>query len=162
MAETKTARTRAAKPAAASAAIPEEMFQVPNMEVPTVVREFAEKSIETAKENYARMKSAAEDATDMLEDSYESSRQGMLEIHMKAIDAAKTSTDAAFAFVKDMMAVKSMAEAVELQTAFAHQQFDSVVAQSKEMQELVSKVATDAAQPAKDAFQKSMKDLKAA
>ncbi len=160
MAETKTTKARA--PKAAAVQNPMDAFAVPAFEVPTGVREFAEKSIEKAKENYAVMKTAAEEATDMLEDSYETSRQGVLEINMKALDAAKVSTDATFAYAKDMMAVKTLAEAVELQTAFVHQQFDSLVAQAKEMQELVSKVATDSSQPAKDVFQKSIKDLKVA
>lgn len=161
MAETKTAKPRATK-AASQSAQTMDAFAIQNVEVPVAVREFAEQSIEKAKDSYAKIKTAAEDATDILEDSYESSRQGMLEINMKALDAAKTSTDAAFTFYKDMLSVKSVAEAVELQSNFARKQFESTVAQTKDMQELVSKIATDATQPAKDAFQKTVKDLHAA
>jgi len=161
MAETKTAKSRASK-AAPQTAQTIDAFALQNVEVPVAVREFAEQSIEKAKDNYAKIKTAAEDATDILEDSYESSRQGMLEINMKALDAAKTSTDAAFTFCKDMLSVKSVAEAVELQSNFARKQFESTIAQSKDMQELVTKIATDATQPAKDAFQKTFKDLHAA
>lgn len=161
MAETKTTKPRAAKTATqTNPAL--DAFTMQNMEVPTVVREFAEQSMEKAKDGYSKMKNAAEDATDILEDSYESSRQGVLEINMKALDVAKVSTDSAFTFFKDMLAVKSVAEAVELQTAFVRRQFDTTVAQSKEMQELVTKITTDASQPAKDAFEKTVKDLKAA
>ena len=180
MTETKAAPKRTSKAAASKAAPKADAFAFPsmpnmptmptmanmpnmaNMEVPTAVREIAEKSIAQAKEGYARMKTAAEEATDMLEDSYESSRQGALEINMKALDAAKDTTDATFAFVKDMMAVKSFSEAIEVQTAFARKQFDTSMAQAKEMQELVSKVATEASQPAKDAMTKSFKGIQTA
>lgn len=161
MAETKstTAKTRTTAKAEATMA---DMMAIPSMEVPTAVRELAEKSIEQAKDSYAKFKSAAEEATDLMEDSFESSRQGVLEINMKALDAAKTSSDATFAFLKDMLAVKSFAEAIELQTSFAHKQFDTALAQSKELQDLVAKVATDATKPAKDVFSKSFKGFPAA
>jgi len=161
MTETKTTKARAAKSASQTAANTD-VFGLQNMEVPSVVRDFAEQSIEKAKDSYTKMKSAAEDATDIMEDSYETSRQGVMEINMKALDVVKTSTDAAFSFYRDLLAVKSVAEAVELQSAFAHQQFDTSIAQAKEMQDLVTKVATEATQPAKDAIQKSVTDLQAA
>jgi len=161
MAETKTAKPRATKSTTQTGA-PMDVFSMQSVEVPEAVREFAEQSIEKAKDSYAKMKTAAEEATDIMEDSYETSRQGVLEINMKSLDAAKTSTDAAFAFFKDMLAVKTVAEAIELQSAFAHTQFDAVMSQSKDMQELFTKIATEAVQPAKDAMEKSFKDLRAA
>ncbi|MGA8996781.1 MAG: hypothetical protein WB463_02755, partial [Pseudolabrys sp.] len=42
-------------------------FEMPKFEVPTAFREFAEKGIAQAKENYEKVKSAAEQATDVLE-----------------------------------------------------------------------------------------------
>jgi hypothetical protein len=44
-------------------------FEMPKFEVPPVFREFAEKGIAQAKENYEKCKSAAEQATDVLEDT---------------------------------------------------------------------------------------------
>ena len=41
-------------------------FEVPKFEIPTAFREFAEKGIAQAKENYDKVKSAAEQATDVL------------------------------------------------------------------------------------------------
>ncbi len=40
--------------------------------------------------------------------------------------------------------MKTKAEAIELQTAFARQQYDLFAAQAKEMQELVQKVSAEA------------------
>ena len=42
-------------------------FEMPKFEVPPAFREFAEKGIAQAKENYEKCKSAAEQATDVLE-----------------------------------------------------------------------------------------------
>src|SRR5690606_17863017 len=108
------------------------------------------------------MKSAAEDATDLLEDTFETTRQGFLDFNLQAVDSAKANTDATFRFVKDLMAVRTVAEAIELQSSFARSQFDALTTQAREMQELATKIATEVGQPVKEAFEKSVKDLKAA
>ncbi len=51
-------------------------FPMPNIEVPEMVRDFAEKGVQQAKEVYARIKSAAEETTDVLEDTYTSATNG--------------------------------------------------------------------------------------
>lgn len=158
------ARANATKAAPKKAApAPEnEVFSMQNIEVPTAVREVAEKSVEQARAAYDKFKAAAEDATDVLEDSMETSRQSMIEINVRALDAAKANTDAAFDFVKELVSVKSISEAVELQSAFARKQFEAVSEQSKELQELSTKFASDVTAPAKDAFEKVAKDFKVA
>ncbi|QFT33816.1 phasin [Roseibium porphyridii] len=168
MTETTTAKaapkSRAAKAKAAPAAgvaFPDfEAFAMPNMEVPAAFREATEKGIENAREAYAKVKTAAEDATDLMEDTFETSRQGVVEFNHKAVDAAKANADAAFTFVKDIMSAKTVAEAIELQSSFARQQFDAMSAQTKEMQDLATKLGTDVSAPVKEAFEKSFKELK--
>ncbi|GAA0779181.1 phasin [Roseibium denhamense] len=157
----KTRATRAKAAPAAPAAFPDfEAFAMPKMEVPAMFRETTEKGIENAREAYSKMKTAAEDATDLMEDTFETSRQGVVEFNHKAVDAAKTNADAAFTFMKDIMSVKTLAEAIELQSTFARQQFDTLSAQSKEMHELATKLGTDVSAPVKEAMEKSFKDLK--
>lgn len=139
-----------------------DVFGLNSVEVPEIFREAAEKSAKQAKDAYEKMRSAAEEATDILEDQFETTRTGLVALNAKAIDAAKANSDATFKFAKDSLAVKSVAEAIELQTAFARQQYDLMAAQAKEMQELVQKVATETTAPMKDAFSKMMKDFKVA
>ena len=157
-------KSRASKAKAAPAAAPAfpdfEAFAMPKMEVPAAFREATEKGIESAREAYAKVKTAAEDATDLMEDTFETSRQGVVEFNHKAVDAAKTNADATFNFIKDIMSVKTVAEAIELQSTFARQQFDALSAQTKEMQELATKLGTDVSAPVKEAMEKSFKDLK--
>ncbi|MCV0425476.1 MAG: TIGR01841 family phasin [Roseibium sp.] len=155
------ARTAKAKAAPAGVAFPDfEAFALPKMEVPAAFREVSEQGIENAREAYAKVKAAAEGATDLMEDTFETSRQGVVEFNHKAVDAAKTNTDATFNFIKDFMSVKTLAEAIELQSTFARQQFDTLSAQTKEMQELATKLGTDVSAPVKEAVEKSFKDLK--
>ena len=89
-------------------------FELPTAEVPAALREMAEKSVEQAKAGYAKMKAAAEEATDLLEDTFETARAGAVEYNTKSLEAVKVNTDAAFGFAKEFFAVKTIAEAIEL------------------------------------------------
>ena len=137
-------------------------FKMPSMEVPAQFREFAEKSITQARDTYARMKSAAEDASDMVEDTYETAREGVFNLSVKALDAVKTNSDASFALARDLFGAKTFAEVIELQTAFARKQFDAVTAQVREFQELSQKFVSDTAKPVTAQVEKTFKDFKAA
>lgn len=172
---TKAAPAEKAPAPAAAAAMPFDMpkfefpkFEMPKfdavkgVEMPTMFREMAEKGLDQAKVTYEKMKTSAEDATDVIEDTYETARAGMSEYNLKALDAVKENTDAVFAFAKDMASVNSLAKAIELQTAFARKSFDAMSAQAKELTEVAQKVANDTAQPMKVAVEKAFKDLKAA
>lgn len=155
--------TKTTKSATAASPFSEyEAFSMPKIEVPAMVREMTEKGIEQARDAYAKVKTAAEEATDMLEDTFETSRQGVVEFNMKALDAAKVNTDATFSFFKDLMSVKTVAEAIELQSTFARQQFDALSTQAKDMQEFATKLTSDVTSPVKEAVEKSIKDIKAA
>ena len=139
-----------------------EAFAMPKMEIPAATREMAEKGIEQARETYARMKTMAEDATDMMEDSFETSRRGVLDLNHKAIDAAKANSDATFQFAKDLFEVKSLAEVIELQTGFMRSQFDAFTTQAKDMQELATKLSGEVSESVKGAVEKASKDFKVA
>ncbi|WP_306026967.1 phasin [Stappia sp. MMSF_3263] len=171
MTETKTAAAAPKAPRAKTAktvdatvtAFPNfEAFNMPKMEIPAATREMAEKSIEQAREAYSKLKTVAEDATDLMEDGFETTRRGVLDFNHKAVDAAKSNTDATFQFVKDLFEVKTLAEAIELQTSFARSQFDAFSAQAKDMQELSSKLAGEVTETFKGAVEKTTKDFKAA
>jgi phasin len=139
-----------------------ELFPMSTAEVPEAFREMAEKSVAQAREGYAKMKGAAEEATDLLEESLETARANTMDLSHVALDAAKANFDAGFAFLKDFMAVKTVSEAVELQTAFARERFEASTASAKDMQAKVTKMSEEAAKPVKAALTKSMEAFKAA
>ena len=149
-----------AKPAAAEKA--NEEFEMTITEVPAIMQEMAEKGVAQAKEGYEKIRVAAEEATDLLEDTYESARQTTIGFNLKAIETAKENADATFAFMTRMVGVKSLAEAIELQSTFFSKQFDSFSTQVKDMQEMVAAAITEAGEPVKDMVEKAMKDLKVA
>ena len=124
-------------------------FEIPKMEIPAAFREIAEKSVSQAKETYEKMKSAAEEATDVLEDTYAAASKGASDYGLKVIEAARANTNAAFDFATALMTVKSLSEVVELSTAHSRKQFETLGAQAKELAEIVQKVATETAEPIK-------------
>ena len=127
-------------------------FDLPKFEVPAAFREAAEKGVAQAKEGWEKMKSATEEATEVLEESYTTAAKGASEYGLKVIDAARTNTNAAFDFATEMATAKSLSELVELSTAHARKQFDTVSAQTKELTSLAQKVTADTVEPFKTGF----------
>jgi phasin len=124
-------------------------FDMPNMEMPEMVREFAEKSVQQAKDAYARIKSAAEETTDVLEDTYTSATKGATEFNMKALEALRTNVNASLDYTSELLGSKTLADAVELSASHMRKQFESLSAQAKTLSALAQKVATETAEPIK-------------
>src|SRR6478735_4708996 len=159
MAETSTsaAPTAKSKPKAVAVGAPAfEMpkfdmpkFEMPKFEVPPAFREFAEKGVAQAKENYEKVKNAAEQATDVLEDTYSAASKGYADLGLKVIDNARANTNAAFDLYGELLTAKSYADVVEKSTAYARAQFESLTAQAKEFTEQAQKVVAATAEPVK-------------
>jgi phasin len=163
MAESATAtKAKAAKTTPSAFEVPSfelPKFDMPKLEVPAAFRDMAEKSISQAKDTYEKMKAAAEEATDVLEDTYATTTKGVSDYGLKVIEVARTNTNAAFDFATDLFAVKSLAEVVELSTAHARKQFETMTAQTKELVALAQRVTTEAAEPMKEGVSKAFKKI---
>jgi phasin len=155
-----TPAPRAKYKAAPSAGTPKlelPSFDLPKMEIPAAFREIAEKSVTQAKEAYEKMRSAAEEATDVLEDTYATATKGVSELGLKLIEVARENTNSAFDFATQLMAVKSLSEVVELSTAHTRKQYEAMTAQTKELGAIAQKVAVDTAEPVKEQLGKVFK-----
>jgi phasin len=163
--------TAKAKPKAAAAGFASEMpkfeiprfdlpkFEVPKMEVPAAFREFAEKSVTQAKDNWEKMKVASEEASDLFKDSYATASKGAADYGLKVIEVSRANTNAAFDFAAKLMTVKSLAEAVELSTSHVRKQFDTFSAQGKELTALAQKVTTETVEPIKESVTSAFKKV---
>lgn len=134
-------------------------FDVPKFEVPAAFREAAEKGVAQAKEGWEKMKSATEEATEVLETSYVTATKGASEYGLKVIDATRTNTNAAFDYATSLMTAKSLSEVLEISSTHARRQFDTVSAQTKELSSLAQKVTTDAVEPLKTGFTSAFKKV---
>lgn len=154
------AKAKPAIPGAAASAFEFPKFEIPNfempkMEIPAAFREFAEKGASQAKETYEKMKAAAEEATDVLEDTYANAAKGAADYGLKVIEATRTNTNAAFDFYTELMTVKSYSEMVELTTAHVRKQVEAMTAQTKDLTALAQKMATETAEPIKGSVTKA-------
>jgi phasin len=134
-------------------------FEVPKMEVPAAFREFAEKSVTQAKDNWEKMKSATEEATDLIENSYATASKGAADYGLKLIETSRANTNSMFDYASQLMTVKSLSEAVELSTAHLRKQFDTLNAQTKELTALAQKVTTETVEPIKESVTSAFKKV---
>ncbi|MBP1842200.1 phasin [Rhizobium petrolearium] len=126
------------------------------------LREFAEKGATQSREAYAKMKTAAEEATKTVETTLQSAQAGSVELGLKAIDVMRTNADMSLSHMEALLGVKSVSELIELQTAYIRKQAEVTVEQAKSLQDATRKLAEDVAKPGKDAAEKVMATFKAA
>ena len=129
----------------------------PGVEAPAAFRDFAEKSLSQAKDSYEKMRSAAEEATGVLEDTYATASKGAADYALKLIEMTRENANATFDFAVELLGAKSFSEFVELSSAHARKQFEALSEQTKELATLAQKVATEAAEPLKEGMTKAAK-----
>jgi phasin len=134
-------------------------FEIPKLEVPAAFREFAEMGVTQAKDNWERVKTATEEATGLIEDSYARASRGATDYGRKLIEAARANNNAAFDFASEMLTVKSLSEAVELSTAHARKQFDALAEQTKELNALAQKIASETVEPIRKGMTNTFKKV---
>jgi phasin len=159
MAEATTAqKVKSTKPPAVAFEMPKfelPKFDIPKVEMPAAFRELAERGVAQAKDTYEKMNAAAEEATDVLETTYSTASKGASDYGLKMIEAARVNTNAAFDFAGELMAAKTLSEIVELSSTHARKQFEALTQQTKELNALAQKVATDTAEPIKSGMSKA-------
>jgi phasin len=148
------------KPEAAATATAD-VFAVPGMDMPEMFRDFAATGVDGAKDAYSNITVAAEEASDLMEDTLEATRDGILDLNFKALDNARQTSEATFDFLNKFYSSKSVAQAIELQSGFVSKCFASMTDQVKDLQDATTKLAGDVSQPVRDAMSKSFKDLNA-
>ncbi len=125
-------------------------------------RSFAEKGIEQSKEAYEKLKSGAEEAQKTMEATFETAKTASNELSLKVIGAMRANAEAGFSHLEALLGAKSLSEVLELQTAYVRKGVEMAVEQAKDIQSISTKAAEDVAKPVRSAFEKSMKDMKAA
>ena len=136
------------------------MFQVPNASMSEMQDKFRgviEKGLAETRANYAKAKSAADEASSALEASFTTAKTGVAEINVKAFEAMKATAEANFDFVKSILGVKSVADYVTLHTEFARKQVEMMTGQTKEIGALAKKVADQSVEPIKAQVAKTFK-----
>jgi phasin len=149
----KTAHHAASPPGPQSHQTPN--FDRPNMEMPEAFREMTEKGVAHAQDTYEKTKAAAEQATDLLKNTYATAAKGATDYNLKVLEIARTNANTAFDYAHELMGVKSPSEFVELSSAHTRTQLEAMAEQAKELTELAQKVTTEIAEPLKTGVAKA-------
>ncbi len=118
-------------------------------EVPEQMRALAEKGVSQARDSYARFKDVAESHNGTIEAVFTNASRGASEYSAKLMEFLKANTSANLDFAQELLGVKSPSAALELWTAHARKQFETLSAHAKELTELSQKVATETVEPIK-------------
>lgn len=81
--------------------------------------------------------------------------KGVQEIAVQTTDYSKKSFEATQGLVEKLIGVKTLDKALEIQTDFAKQAYESLVAQSTKVGELYASLFKDAYKPVEQAFAKA-------
>lgn len=106
--------------------------QTPNFEVPTEMRDFAEKSVEQARKAMDGFIGAAQKTVDTFEGSANTVQTNAKDMTRKTFAYAEQNIQAAFDLAQRMVRAKDMQEAMQVQAEFVRSQFESMQTQMKE------------------------------
>ena len=113
-------------------------------------RAIAEKGMSQAKDTYMKMKTAAEEATGMVETTYLNASRGAADYGLKVVEIARANSNATFDFATELLGARTFAQAIEISTAHTRRQIEALTEQSRELLSLAQKVTLNAATPIKD------------
>ncbi len=113
-----------------------------NLEIPSEVREFAEKTVEQARKAFESFVAAAQKATAQSEAAAESMAASAKEVSSKAIGFAEANVKAAFDLAEKMVHAKDPKEILAIQSEYLKNQVSAVQEQAKTLGEAVKKVVT--------------------
>jgi hypothetical protein len=125
-------------------------------QMPESVRTLAEKSVSQTRELYVH---SLEAVLESWERFVVAAGQGAVALNRKAIDIARLNINTRFGLAERLAGAKSLAEAMELQTAYWRKQVGELAAQAGEMRTLITKVTADVAAPIKAQVTRGMKGL---
>lgn len=115
-------------------------------EVPTEMREFAERSVEQARKAFDGFIGAAQKAVDSAHGSAESARVSTQDATMKAIAYAESNVAAAFDFAQKLVKSKDLTEVMQHQSDFLKSQVAAFQDQLKDLGTAAQDVAAKAAE----------------
>ena len=115
-------------------------------EIPTEMRDFAERSVEQARKAFEGFVGAAHKAASAAEDAASNAQTNAKDMTTKVFDYAGANVAAAFDHAQKLVRAKDPQEALKLQAEYVRQQLEAIQTQAKEMGALVQKTAADATQ----------------
>ncbi|GAB6842104.1 phasin [Methylorubrum rhodinum] len=116
-------------------------MSTPNFEIPTEFRDFADKSVDQARNAFGTMLNGAVKTSEQLRSSATTVQSTLHAAVLKGLDHAKTNADTTFDYAHRVVRAKDVREAFEIQSEFVKTQFAALQAQVKEYGALAQSAA---------------------
>ena len=133
-----------------------------NYEIPTEMRDFAEKSVMQAKKAIDGVLGVAQKAVDTFEGSSSTMKESASGATRKTLGYAEQNLSAAFEHAQKLVRAKDIQEALSLQTEFAKTQFAVMQTQMRELGEMAQSAARTATEHATNAAKEATAAARAA
>lgn len=137
-------------------------MQTPNFEIPTEMRDFAEKSVEQARKAFDSFISAARKTADTLQGSAEAARSNAQTLSTRSFSFAEQNVNAAFDLAQKLVRSRDVQEAMQHQAEFIRSQFAAIQSQAKEFGSMTQSAMQQGAENAKAAMQQGVDQAKSA
>ncbi len=111
-------------------------------QIPTEMRDFAEKSVEQARKAFEGFMGAAQRAAGTVEGTAELVQTNAKDLTAKTFEAAETNINAAFELARNLVQAKDLQEVMALQAEYLKSQFAAVQSQAKDLGALIQSVTT--------------------
>jgi phasin len=120
---------------------------MPNFEIPTQMRQFAEQSVEQAKKAVDGFLTAAHRTVSVFEGQATAAQSGAKSMTDKAIGFAEQNIASSFDFAQQLVRAKDPQEVMQLQAEFVKAQIQRLTEQARELGEAAGKAGAEAARP---------------
>ncbi|GJD35248.1 phasin [Methylobacterium aerolatum] len=116
-------------------------MQTPNFEIPTEMRDFAEKSVDQARTAVGTMMANAIKTSEQMQTAGHTFQSTFSAAIAKGFDHAQNNANAAFDYAQKLVRTKDLREAFEVQSEFMRSQFTALQTQAKEFSTLAQNAA---------------------
>jgi phasin len=124
-------------------------FKTPKFEVPTEMRDLANKSVEQARRAFDSFMGATQQAADNMQGSAQKMQKNAADATKNAVGFAEQNVKAAFDHAQALVKAKGFDEVMKLQADFMKSQMSAMQEQMKTMGQATKETAKPAAKPKK-------------
>lgn len=118
-------------------------MKAPSFEIPAEMRDFAEKSVDQARNAVGTLLGTAVKANEQLQSSSKTLQTSIEGVLAKGLDHVQQNANATFDFAQKLVRTRDLREAFTLQTEFLKSQFATIQSQAKDL----GAIAKSASQP---------------
>jgi|APCry1669190288_1035285.scaffolds.fasta_scaffold86822_1 phasin len=110
-----------------------------NYEIPTEMRDFAERSVSQARKAFEGFMGAVHKATSNVTQATPAALSNATDVSTKAVSFAEANVNAAFDLAQKLVHAKDVTEVLAIQSDYVKAQLETIQAQTKELGESVQK-----------------------